>query len=158
MMRIKYFFILITVLVYFLIINNACSLTKSSRSNFIFGIWKCVKHDYSGYQKFDIQTAERIRASKLHIERNTFYYENSGSIGPCDFDKFSISKYDTSQYWGSNIEFRYTKKELSSFLQFKPVYKDGKPSCFNECAILILKQDTLISVCGGYTYYLIKEK
>jgi hypothetical protein len=156
-MRIKNIFILIFATVFILVTHNACSQNKSVRSSYIFGTWKCVKHDYSGYQKFDIQTAERIRLSKLHIERNKFYYENSG-VESCDFYKFNISKYDTNEYGGSSIEFKYTKKELSSLLYFKPVDKDGNPTCFNECAILYLKQDTLISFCGGYTYYLIKEK
>ena len=156
-MRSKYYFILIVTSVCFLIIHNDCYTKESVRPSIIFGTWKCVKHDYSGYQKFDIQIAERIRLSKLHIERNKFYYENSG-IESCDFYKFNISKYDTTEYLGLSIEFMYTKKELSSLLYFEPVDKEGNPSCFNDCAILYLKQDTLISFCGGYTYYLTKEK
>lgn len=39
---------------------------------------------------------------------------------------------------------------------FLPIDENGESACYNECSQLYLKQDTLINLCGGYTFYLMK--
>jgi hypothetical protein len=129
-----------------------------TNADYIYGVWKCVKHDYRGFNSIELEQAEKIKISKLHIEKNNAYYENIGFISECKFSKFKVSTYDTLEHTGLILEFRYKKKELSKMLEYEPVDENGKFSCFNNCAIFYLKQDTLINICGGYTYFLIKDK
>ena len=124
----------------------------------IFGTWSSVKFEYYGYHKFDFNQAQKIKASKLYIGEHRFTYDSLAFIGPCDYDRLEFTKYDTTHFMGVYIEYIYTKNELSKLLNIEPVDKNGDPTCYNECSILFLKQDTLISICGGYTNYLIKEK
>jgi hypothetical protein len=140
----------------FLNVSNA--QIKPDRVRYIIGTWKSVKFEYYGYNKFDSKQAEQIKSSKLYIAEHRFMYDSLNFIGPCDYDRFSVTYYDTTHYLGIYLEYIYTRKELSKLLYFKPVDKNGEYSCFNECTILFLKQDTLISICGGYTNYLIKER
>jgi hypothetical protein len=137
---------------------NCASQEEPSTEISLTGVWKCVKHDYVGYQKFTLEQAEKIRASKLYIENNRLYYKDISFVEPCNFYKLRISNYDTTNYYGNSLEFRYTKKELSKTKLVEPINENGELSCFNNCSFFVLKQDTLINICGGYTYYLIKEK
>lgn len=45
---------------------------------------------------------------------------------------------------------------LSKILVFTPVDEKGELTCYNDCAAIFLKEDTLINVCGGYTFYFVK--
>ena len=141
-----------------LILIVSCYQIKPERVRYIIGTWKSVKFEYYGYHKFNSKQAEQIKASKLYIGEHRFMYDSLNFIGPCDYDRFKVTKYDTTKYLGIYLEYIYTKKELSKLLHFEPVDKNGEFSCFTDCAILFLKQDTLISICGGYTNYLIKER
>jgi|GEM_PF-2890477 len=128
----------------------------NNKESLILGKWICVKHDYSGYNKFSLEQAEKIRVATLNIEKDKYYYSNIEFIESCIYSKFNISSYDTTRYYGYYIEFLYSKKELSKILVYTPVDNEDKPSCFNECATFLLKQDTLINICGGYTFYFLK--
>lgn len=150
----KLFFVFLALL-YF----NGCTaqVEKVPDINYIFGKWKCVKQDYRGYQKFSLEQAEQIRHSILIFEKNNFFYEGVKFIEPCSFTNIKISKYDTSAYLGYSVEYVYLKKELAKVLVIEPVDEKGEGACFNECAIFFLKQDTLINICGGYTFYMLKD-
>ena len=69
-----------------------------------------------------------------------------------------MSKYDTVNITGNILDITYRKKELSKIYVLKPVDDKGGSTCFNNCAEFYLKQDTLISMCGGYTLFLLKVK
>lgn len=120
----------------------------------IYGRWKCVKHDYRGYQKFSLKQAEKIKVSVLTLGRNTFYYGNVKFVASCRFSSWKRSKYDISIY--SPLELVYSEEQLKDVILLEPIDGGGKFSCFNDCSIFYLKQDTLINICGGYTYYLKK--
>lgn len=135
---------------------NCFSQNKTDSPISIFGNWKCVKHDYKGFQKFNLQQAEQIRNSVLSIENHTFRYAKAGFINKCTFFNWKISKYDTTESYGYSIEYRYTKPELAKMLKITPVDNKGNLNCYNECSTFFLKKDTLISICGGYTFYWVK--
>jgi hypothetical protein len=120
----------------------------------ITGKWKCIKHDYRGKQKFSLKQAEFIRQSILDIKTNTFAYSKAKFIKPCTFQGWKRTAYDTSQY--DNLELIFTKAELQKITVWDPVNAKGVNACFNECAIFYLKHDTLINVCGGYTFYRVR--
>lgn len=122
----------------------------------INGRWKSVKHDYRGRQKFSLQQANLIRSSVLTIEQNTFNYSKAQFIKSCNFYTWKKSPYDTTVY--DNLQLIYTNAELQKLTIFDPVDKAGNLSCFNECALFYLKQDTLINLCGGYIFYWVKIK
>lgn len=123
---------------------------------YIYGKWECVKSDYRGYQKYNFEQAEKIRQSVLNIERHRLYYSGIEFIEPCNYSHFNISNFDTSLFYGYSIEFVYSKKELAKIFVYVPVDEKGNDACFNDCVTLLLKQDTLINICGGYTFYLLK--
>lgn len=123
----------------------------------IYGRWKVVKIDYRGYQKFSIEQAKQIRHSILSVQNNTFFYNSIKFIEPCSFYGWNVKNYDTSENQMYNIGFIYSKKELDKLLILEPVDSIGNASCYNECAVFFLKQDTLINICGGYTFYLLKQ-
>jgi hypothetical protein len=149
---------IIFVIILFTFINCYSQNELKNPNDIIYGRWKCVKHDYGGYNSFTFEQAEAIRTSILNIEKNKIYYTNINFVGKCDYSKFKVTPYDTTLYLGLIIEFRYTKRELSKIMVYDPVDKNGDFACFNDCAIFYLKQDTLINICGGYTFFLIKEK
>jgi hypothetical protein len=122
----------------------------------VYGNWKCVRKDYRGYQKFSLQQAEKIRKATLRIEKTTFSFRDIKFIEPCVFAGWKRSKYDTSEY--TSLALVYTKIELTGIQTLEPVDAKGHPACFNECAIFYLKQDTLINICGGYTYYRVRSR
>jgi len=148
---------IIPVVVLFIFVSCYFQTETKNRSDLIYGKWKCVKHDYGGFNSFTFEQAEAIRKSILNIEKNKIFYMNNSTVGVCEYSKFIISNWDTTLYTGLIIEFRYTKKELSKIQVFNPVDEKGNFACYNDCAKFFLKQDTLINVCGGYTFYLIKE-
>jgi len=41
-------------------------------------------------------------------------------------------------------------------LEFTPVDSKGNAACINNCSEYLLKGDTLINICGGYTYYMLR--
>ena len=123
-------------------------------NNSIIGKWKCVKHEYKGRQKFSLQQAESIRRSILEIRKNTFSYSNVKFVNRCFFSGWKMTAYDTLEY--NNLELRYTKAELQKFTVAVPVDAKGEFACFNECALFYLAQDTLINICGGYTFYRVR--
>jgi len=92
----------------------------------------------------------------LNIDQNRIYYNNLDFIEVCEYSNFFVSKYDTSLSSRLIIERRYSKLELSKILEFTTVDKDCKRSCYNDCAQFYLKQDTLMYICGGYTFFLLK--
>lgn len=123
----------------------------------LYGRWKCVKTDYRGYESLSFNQAEKIRKSILNIDSCRIFYDSIDFIGVCEYSKFCISSYDTSGYSGLIIDLLYSKEELSKMLEFTPAYDNCERSCFNDCSQFFLKQDTLIHICGGYTYFLKKE-
>jgi hypothetical protein len=130
---------------------------QSSRDNYIFGKWRCVKLDTRGYQKYSLKQAKIIKRSVLNFERNKIYYSDIDFIKSCYFFKLKLSQYDTllsRVYYNMNLEVIYPKSDLAKILVIELVDSNGRHSCFNNCAELFLKQDTLINVCGGYTFYL----
>ncbi|MEO6670259.1 MAG: hypothetical protein ABIN36_12330 [Ferruginibacter sp.] len=122
----------------------------------ITGQWKCVKHDFRGKQKFSLQQAGKIKSSVLTIKKNTFSYNKLSFIQTCTFNSWEVAPYDTSEY--TNLELIFTKPELEQVKVYSPLDKKGDFACYNDCSLFYLKQDTLINVCGGYTFYLKKVK
>lgn len=152
--------ILIIVVLLFLGCNSQES--KEFNINSLYGEWHIVKHDYRGYQKFNLKQAEKIRNSILIFKKNKIYYDNIEFIQNCTFSKIQITKYDTSDYdinygYGA-LEYIYTKSELANFKKINLTDSSGNPTCYNNCSIFYFHQDALISLCGGYTYFLIKNK
>jgi hypothetical protein len=143
----------------FLFLSITCTTQHkiTSPDRFILGKWKSVKWDYSGFNKFTIEQADIIKNCILVVDKEKIYYSSISFIDTCEYYRFLISKYDTTAYLGLSIEYKYTKRELSKLLVLNPLDKEGNPSCYNDCAIFLLKQDTLINICGGYTYYLLKD-
>lgn len=148
-------FIIITFLLY---IQGCESQKKGNINEYLTGKWEIILHDYRGYQKFSLAQTNQIEKADLIITEDSYYYEGVGFIDTCQFAKWKKGPYDTSNYYGWSIEFKYSKSELAKFMYIEPVNKQGDFSCYNECNIFFLKQDTLINICGGYTYYLVKSK
>ena len=132
----------------------SASHSPTADRNSIIGKWKCVKHDYKGRQKFSLQQAESIRRSVLEIRKNTFSYSKIKFVKNCFFSGWKMTAYDTLEY--NNLELRYTKAELQKFTVAFPVDAKGESACFNECALFYLTHDTLINICGGYTFYRVR--
>lgn len=124
----------------------------------IYGKWHCVRLSLIGYQQFSGEQAEKIKNSILLIDRNQFYYYNIDFVEKCTFSKFKKINYDTTAYYNSNLDFLYTKEELSNLYGLKAVDKDGQSCCFNSCTEFYFKQDTLIHICGGCIFFLLKIK
>lgn len=129
---------------------------QSKNDILITGQWKCFKHDFRGKQKFSLKQAEKIKATVLTIKKNNFKYGDLSFIKSCSFNSWKIAAYDTSEY--TNLELTFTKPELTQLKICSPVDSKGNFACYNDCALFYLKQDTLINVCGGYTFYLKKLK
>ena len=144
-------------LVFALCFQGCKAQSNKDKSSFILGEWQSVKEDYRGYQKFTLDQANQIKASTLTISDDAFYYEGIDFIEPCQFYEWEITPFDTAEYLGHSIEFKYDKNELARFLTLTPSDENGDLACFNECATFFLNGDTLINVCGGYTFYLTKS-
>lgn len=139
-----------------LILFSCQSNKKNNDSQTIMGEWIIVKQNYKGYQKFSLDEAHKIEESILNINKSEIFYENIDFISPCNFDKLLIELIDTTKLYGATIEYLYTKKELTKIQSIIPVNINNQPTCFNNCATFYLKQDTLINICGGYTFFLKK--
>jgi hypothetical protein len=126
-------------------------------SNFILGTWKCVDHDYRGEEKFNLKQAELIRYSILNIGKHNFSYSKAKFIENCNFSDWEMTMYDTTQDFVYSLEYKYYKSELTKMFSFIPVDSNGRSACYNECATFFLKEDTLITICGGYTFYWLKS-
>lgn len=133
---------------------NCFSQNHESNISAIYGNWKCVKHDYNGPEIYSLKQAEMIRKSILHIEENTYYFDNIGFIQRCSFHKLKIEPYDTSRFI-ERLRVIYTNNDLKKMFTLDPVDKNAKLSCYNNCS-LMLNADTLISNCGGDIFYWIK--
>jgi len=136
--------------------NGRC-LSQASAVDYLYGEWKKVKVDNRGYQKLSKAQAEEISNSVLVIEKNQVFYRDIRFMKPCTFYEIKIGKHDWNKPWGISLENRYTKNELSKMDEVAMVNQKGERTCFNDCAIFFIKQDTLIHICGGYTFYLTKE-
>lgn len=147
------------VILYLLLLGCMDAFPQHEKINpsFLYGKWKVVKHDYRGYQKFSAKQANQLHKSILVIEKTRYYFTNINFIGPCPIYKWNIQPYDTTISISMPIEQCYTKKELAERVSFlEPVDNKGEP-CYNEC-LMFLKQDTLITVVGGYTFFRLKIK
>lgn len=156
------FIILILITFFFSCIgqNHNKDAVNNMRSNSmsVFGRWKCVVIDYRGYQKFSIEEAKNIEKSVFVVGKHKMYYEGIASIELCEYDTLVGNIVDTSALTGASFEYKYSKDDLSKIIQFAQLNKRGElpMSCYNECSQLFLKEDTLINICGGYTFYLTK--
>jgi len=152
----------ILLVIFYLSILSSCNSNDNKsldKENYLVGRWKCVKHDYSGYQKFTLEQAEQIRKATLIISKTKVYYEGIEFIEPiCEYETFILQKFDTSTYYGITLERIHSKSELSKTFWVEFLGSNVDPTCFNDCSNFLLKQDTLISFCGGYTFYLVKIK
>lgn len=136
---------------------HAFSQQKKIDQSFLYGKWKVIKHDYRGHQKFSIKQADQLNNSLLVINKTGYQFTNVNFISACPFYKWNIRRYDTTISISLSLEVRYTPKELAKNVSYlEAVNKKGKP-CNNEC-LFFLKQDTLISIVGGYTYFRVKIK
>ena len=80
------------------------------------------------------------------------YYSNIDFVELCTFSSVKYRKGIDKEDWsGTSFFYRYSKKELSEIIGCELVDKKGEWACYNECALLFLKKDTLINICGGYT-------
>jgi hypothetical protein len=139
---------------------NFLYCNADSRNNLdsaIYGKWICVNLDVRGYQDFPLKKAQLIQKTLLCIDDSSIRYADIDFIEPCHYYDFKISNWDTTEELGLSLEYKYYPKELHNILQYTPVDKNGGWTCYNNCAHLYLKGDTLINICGGYTYYLVKS-
>ncbi len=143
-----------------LLLNLNCSAQKQEKytNEYIYGNWKCVKFDKRGLQKYTLQQAQKLQSSVLTVEKDKFYYNDIDFIELCSFNKWKISNYDTTNLSGNILDVLYKKKELSKIRVLEPVDDKEEPACYNNCAEFYFKDDTLINICGGYTYFLLKVK
>ena len=139
----------------FVIVSIFAFYKCSSQSESIYGKWKCVATDFRGYQKFTLKQADVVKKSILNIEKNKMYYSEVDFIDLCTFDSIIYKRGLEKEDWsGTSFFYRYSKKDLSEMIACIPVNAKGEWSCYNECAQLYLKQDTMINICGGYTFFL----
>jgi hypothetical protein len=145
--------------IYFLIIQliYLSVVGCNSQGNYLLGTWRCVKYLNYGEHKFDSTIAENIRNSNLIITSDKIFNENEISRTECDYFSLEVVPFDTTVTYGYYIEYLYPKKELSKIKKLIPTDMQGERTCFNDCSIFLLKQDTLIHICGGYTYYLLRK-
>lgn len=124
-------------------------------ADLLIGNWRTVKIDDQGMQSISNDKAKEIEKSVLRVEKNKISFAGANFIDSCVFFRFNLKPYDTeSDYAGLRI--LYTDKELSSALWITAVDKDDNFCCYNDCNLFVLKEDTLINICGGYTYFRVK--
>jgi hypothetical protein len=133
-----------------------CTQNRSIPEKDIYGSWKCINGFPWKASKYDQEEIDKIKSSILVIENGKFYFDKISFIETCTFEKIKISKYDTL-YNVPNLRLLYTSKELSVFSAIDLLDKNGEISCYNDCAQLFYKQDTLINICGGYTLIFVKD-
>ena len=147
----------ISIVLGILFIHNMAIAQKkiNIKNNYIYGQWRCVKFDCKGQTRYSLNEAKQIRQSTLNIKDHKYYYDNSNFIEECSFTNVKITPYDTSFKINDGISTFYNEADLAKVFNIDLVDKNGKNTCFNNCAILVIKQDTLINFCGGFTFWLL---
>lgn len=130
---------------------------EHNSNNPLIGKWKSVRLDKRGFQEFDLEKADLISQSLLIISEDSVAYSSIDFIDLCRFSRWKIEQYDTNEHMGFSLDFLYTKEELSKILLYRPVDQNGNFACYNDCSNFFLKGDTLINICGGYTFFLVRE-
>jgi hypothetical protein len=135
----------------FFICNNGNAQSDTGNIS-IYGKWICVATDYRGYQKFTAKQAALLKKSILHIDSSKMYYDSIHFLDVCTYASIKYRKGLEKDDWsGTSFYYRYSEKDLAGMIACEPVDGKGTWSCYNDCALLYLKNDTLINICGGYT-------
>lgn len=147
----------IPLIIIYLLVNHFVNAQNSSiKSQNIYGTWKCVRMDIRGMQDYGLDKAMIVKKAILEIDKSEIVYHGASFIKPCNYVKWQINRFDTSYYHGIPLERDYLKSELVKILDFVPVDAKANPACINNCSEYLLKGDTLVNICGGYSYYRVK--
>ncbi len=128
-----------------------------ARTNLIVGEWKVVKINTKGYQRYTLEEANLLKSSTLVVTDSSFYYKNISFVDSCTFARWKYSSYDTVNLLGNLLDIEYRKKTLSKIIVVEPVDSLGAWGCYNNCSQFFMKDDTLINICGGYGFYLVRN-
>lgn len=126
----------------------------------VIGKWHCVFVDSRGFQKLNSHQRDSLKSSILNITENQIFYEGIEFVDTCRFNSLDIIPYiPDSFYNGLSVQFRYSYEERREMSKIITLNSNGEEStCYNNCSTFLLKEDTLINFCGGYTFYLLKNK
>ena len=136
-----------------------CNLSTTSKlENQFYGKWECKKVLGWRATKYTSLQLEKIKVSKLIIEKDKFFFGGIEFIDTCNGIEWRVKKVDSLTTIPQQLEVLYDSNEISELYTLEPFNKEGNYNCYNNCAELFLKRDTLINICGGYTLFFIKVK
>lgn len=123
----------------------------------LMGKWKCEKVLGWRATKYSSLQLELIRTAILTIEEGKFYFSGVGFIDTCYGLEWNIKKVDSLTTIPQQLEVLYDSNEIAELYTLELLNKEGNYTCYNNCAELFLKKDTLINICGGYTLFFTKK-
>jgi len=128
-------------------------------AEFVYGRWRCQKHMWWTYSKYTSKQLAPVLASKLCVERDRIYFEDSKVIKPYFFSPGEVivdkmSEEDIKSIYTIQkgpLKQLYTKEELRKLDSIHL----GKNAY--ELGVIYLDKDIMIlNYCGGVTFFMEK--